>query len=176
MSQLTTNYPSLTNSIYNSSDITIAYPSGLYANASDSYMMSTDITYNSKLTNLTYNANFSYDENYQLLNNLISISQKTFTFECDIDNNGRIEPYELIMKMIADKMKFDIDIDIDDLLTIKYTGVRFKNIKNNFTFENGVCNFNNLQVKIKYENMTYDNHNLSITEKRKDKLKKLMKV
>ncbi len=143
------------------------------------FLSSDDGSYNdneSNLSNLDYIIKFSYDINSHLKNNIKSIKNKTIIFNCDYDDKSRIQPYELIMTMIYEKRKFDIFIDIDDILTVKYLGVRFKSIQNNFTFNNDKCNFDALRVKMKCEGVIYDNKNLDITEKRKEKLNKIEEI
>jgi len=138
------------------------------------YLMGVDVAY-SKLSNLDYEIEFSYDVDDHLKNSVSFINHKKITFNCDFVEKDRIQPYELIMKMISEKIKFDITIDVSDILTVKYLDVRFKDIENNFLF-NGKCDFSTLQVKIKYKSIIYDNHKLHITEKRKDKLNKIMEL
>lgn len=148
------------------------YPNGGYQYTP--YIISSDIL--SNLSNLNYDICFSDDVDNDLKNNIISINDKLLTFSCNLVEKEKIQPYELIMKMINEKRKFIITIDISDILTIKYTGVKFKSVENNFKFINNSCDFNTLNVKIKYKNIIYDNHKLHITEKRKEKLKKIMEV
>lgn len=127
----------------------------------------------SNLSNLSYNIYFSDDKDDLLKNNIVSIDGKLLTFNCDFVEKERIQPYELIMKMIYNKTKFTISIDVSDILTLKYTGVRFKSIENNFIFNNN-CDFSTLKVRMKYKDVIYDNHKLHISEKRKEKLNKIM--
>jgi len=154
----------------------ITYPTTIGTYGYGSYNMSVDVAKYSELSNLDYIIKFSYDDKDYLKNNIVIINNKIITFNCDFTEKEKIQPYELIMKMINEKIKFDISIEIDDILTIKYLGVRFKNIKNNFSFANNKCNFNTLQVKIKYKSVIYDNQKLHITEKRKEKLDKIMEL
>lgn len=140
------------------------------------YTISTDVSEYSKLSNINYEIVFSKDKDNYLKDNIISIDGNLLTFNCDFVDKERIQPYELIMKMISDKVKFDIAVEVSDILTIKYRDVKFKEIKNNLSFVNGVCNFNTLQVKIKSKNVIYENHKLHITEQRKEKLEKIMEL
>ncbi len=130
----------------------------------------------SNLSNLNYDIYFSVDIDDQLKNNVVSVDGNLIVFNCEFVNKDRIQPYELIMRMISEKIKFNIRVEVSDILTIKYNGVKFKRIENNFSFINNNCNFNTLKVKMKYKNVTYDNHKLCITEKRKEKLKKIMEI
>jgi len=137
------------------------------------YMFSNDPI--SNLSNLNYEIFFSHDVGDQLKDNIISIDGKLLTFNCDFVEKDRIQPYELIMRMICEKIKFTITVNVSDILTLKYTGVQFKNIKNNFSFSES-CDFSILKVKMKYKKIVYDNHKLHIAEKRKEKLEKIMEI
>jgi len=140
-----------------------------------SWNISTDVKY-SELSNLNYEIMFSKDKDNYLKDNIVSINDKLLTFNCDFVDKGRIQPYELIMKMINDKIKFNIVVEVSDILTVKYQDVKFKKIKNNFSFTNDVCSFNTLQVSMKSKNVIYENHRLHITEQRKEKLEKIMEL
>lgn len=126
-----------------------------------------------ELSNLNYDVEFSYDKNDHLLNNILSIKNKYIEFNCDLIEKNRIQPYELIMDMIKNKIKFNMVIEVSDILTLKYSGIIFKKIKNNLTFDSGSCSFNKLDVKFKYDSIAYENNKLYLTEKRKDKLNNL---
>lgn len=155
------------------STITTCYPNGyIYIPYSISYGSNQSF---SNLSNLSYNIYFSDDKDDLLKDNIVSINGKLLTFNCDFVEKERIQPYELIMKMIQNKTKFTISIDVSDILTLKYTGVRFNSIENNFTFNNN-CDFSILKVKMKYKKIIYDNHKLNIAEKRKEKLEKIMEL
>jgi len=140
------------------------------------YTISADPYEYSELSNASYVISFSNDNNSRLKDSIDSITGNLLTFKCDFDNKNRIQPYELIMKMIKEKREFDITIEVSDILTLKYQGVKFKKIKNNFSFFGHSCNFKTLNVKIKCENIFYENHRLDITEKRKEKLEKIMEL
>lgn len=128
------------------------------------------------LTNLEYNIYFSEDDDKLLHDNIKSIDNKKLYFYCDFCDKDRLQPYEEIMELINNKTKFTISIDISDILTIFYHGVQFKSIQNNFSFNDNRCDFNELVVKMKFKKVVYVNHKLHISEKRKDKLKKIMEV
>ena len=140
------------------------------------YIVSTDPYEYSELSNASYEIIFSDDVDEHLKDSIESINGNLLTFNCDFDDKKRIQPYELIMKMLREKRKFDITIKVSDILTVKYQGVKFKKIKNNFSFFGDCCNFKTLNVKIKCKNIFYENHRLDITEKRKEKLEKLIKL
>lgn len=130
----------------------------------------------SELANLFYCITFSCKESKQLNDSILELKGDYLTFNCDTNDKGRIIPYELIMNMIHNKEKFNMEIEVGDILTIKYFGVIFKKIKNNLSFTSDGCDFSKLKVKIKYDNIKYENHKLHITEKRKDKLNKIMEI
>ena len=126
------------------------------------------------LSNLSYNIEFEVDENNLLSRNLSKIRKNKFIFRCNYVNN-RIQPYEFIMKLIEDKKKFFVEIEVSDILTIRYTNFRFIEIQNNINFNND-CDFSELKVKFKYDKILYQNHQLSTKQLRTDKLKKIMKT
>ena len=79
------------------------------------------------------------------------------------------------MKLIREKTKFAVIVNVSDVLSIKYTEVQFIEIENNLNF--GInCDFSELKVKFKYESIKHQNHKLSLREVRMDKLKKLKEV
>ena len=125
------------------------------------------------LKNLNYIVDFDHSiDRFDLLeDNIKGIRKNKFLFWCKYEGN-RIQPYELIMRLIREKTKFTVTVDVSDILSIKYTNVQFVEIENNLNF-NTECDFSELKVKFKYENIKYENHKLSIKELRIDKLKKL---
>ena len=131
-------------------------------------------TYTNTLSNLYFKIFVSYDKNNYLKKNILNIQKNNISFTNDFTNKNRLNPYELIINMIKKKKTFDITIEVSDILTIKYINVMFKKIINNLNFINA-CSFDNITVKFKYEEILYENHKLHISEKRKDKLKKIMK-
>ena len=96
------------------------------------------------------------------------------SFECKYDGN-RIQPYELIMKLIQEKKKFTVKVKVSDILTITYINFQFKEIINNLNFSTD-CDFSLLKVRFKYDEILYENHKLSDKELRSDKLKKIMET
>jgi hypothetical protein len=139
--------------------------------AYDNYSSAKQIIYNA-LSVLDYNVDFEFDDKQLLKNNLKSIKNKKFTFNCNYVGN-RIQPYEYIMNLIENKTKFSVKVKVSNILTICYTGVQFTKIQNNLSFS-GDCNFSELKVKIKYDSVSYENHKLSEKEIRTDKLKKII--
>jgi hypothetical protein len=135
-----------------------------------------NISVDSSLFDMNYDIFFSKDKDRLLKDNITSINNKKLTFNCNFINNERIQPYEKIMQMIDDKVKFTITIDVSDILKITYVDTQFKSIQNNLSFKDGLCQFSELIVKIKSKKVIYTNHKLPITEKRKDKLKKIMEI
>lgn len=127
------------------------------------------------LKDLNYSVDFDHSiDRFDLLeDNINSIKKNKFIFKCEYEKN-RIQPYELIMRLINKKTKFSVKVKVSDILTIVYTNLQFIKIDNNFTFDNiGKCDFSELIVKIKYENILYENHKLSEKELRAEKLKKI---
>lgn len=111
-----------------------------------------------------------------LIDNLKSIKGKKMFFNCDMKNN-RIQPYELLMKLIERKEKFSVKIKISDVLTINYVNFRFTEICNNLNFsETDKCDFSVLSVRFKYDNILHENHKLSTKQLRTDKMKKIIQV
>jgi len=123
------------------------------------------------LKDLIYSAIFEIDKNDMLSSNLIGIKKNKFTFSCDYVGN-RIQPYEFIMNLIKEKMKFSVSIKISNILTICYTDLQFTKIENNFDFSK-TCDLSELKVKFKYDDIKFENHKLSKKELRADKLKNL---
>jgi len=128
------------------------------------------------LENLTYDIDFDIDEDEKKLleTNIKGIRKNKFLFSCKYDGN-RIQPYELIMKLIKEKIKFTITINVSDVLSIKYLNAQFIKIENNLNF-NTKCDFSVLKVKFKYEKINHQNNKLSTKEIRIDKLKKLKEI
>ncbi len=128
------------------------------------------------LSDLNYSIDFDIDEDEKELleDNIKGIKKNKFIFSCRYEGN-RIQPYELIMKLIREKTKFTVTVDVSDVLSIKYTNVQFVKIENNLNFDIN-CDFSELKVKFKYENIKHQNHKLSLKEVRMDKLKKLKEI
>lgn len=125
-----------------------------------------------ELDNLTYNIHFDYDEDDYLHDNILGIDDNVIKFENNLVPKNRLQPYELIMTMIKNQIKFNIEIHISDLLIVKYFDVQFKKIKNNFTFD-AQCSFSKLNVEFEFLRIDYENIKMDISEKRKDKLTKI---
>jgi len=106
--------------------------------------------------------------------NIKSIKKNKMLFNCNYVGN-RIQPYELIMKLIEKNKKFTVTVEVSDILSIKYIGFQFVEIINNLNFNNE-CDFSELKVKFKYENIKHENHKLSTKELRMDKLKKIQEI
>jgi hypothetical protein len=127
------------------------------------------------LEDLIYNANFEVDKDNMLKNNINGLKKNKIFFRCDFINN-RIQPYEFIMKLIEDKKQFSFKIDISDILSINYHNFRFTKIENNFDFKSVTsCDFSKLKVRFEYDKIEYENHRLSPTQLRNDKMKKIMR-
>lgn len=129
------------------------------------------------LENLTYSSVFSINDvnkRYLLENNIKKVQKNKIYFNCDFEGN-RIQPYELIMKLIEDEEKFSVNFKISDILTICYTNFQFIEIENNLNF-NDNCDFSVLKVKFKYDKVLYENKKLTQKELRTDKIKKIMKA
>jgi len=145
---------------------------------STNYIFGTD-PYENELKNLTYG--IMVDERYyaELADNIKAIKNNKMIFCCNIINN-RIVPYELIMRLIADKEKFAMKISVTNpvdgypLFNINYTNFRFTKIVNNLKFSNK-CDFTELIVKFKYDKVTCENRRLTLKQKRTDKLNKIFK-
>jgi len=126
------------------------------------------------LKNLNYIVDFDIDdeEDKELLEiNIKSIKKNKMLFNCNYVGN-RIQPYELIMKLISKKIKLSVSVEVSDILSIHYSGFKFVEIENNIKFNND-CDFSELKVKFKYDDIKYDNYKLSTKELRMDKLKKI---
>ena len=80
------------------------------------------------------------------------------------------------MKLIRDKTKFSVKVEITDVLSISYTNMQFIEIENNLNFDSSYCDFSKLKVKFIYDNILYENHKLTEKELRTDKLKKIMET
>ena len=128
------------------------------------------------LKSLNYSIDFDHNiERFDLLEDTIKgVRKNKFLFWCRYEGN-RIQPYELIMKLIREKTKFSVTIFVSDVLSIKYTDVQFIEIENNLNFD-AECDFSVLKVKFKYEDIKHQNHKLSTKELRMDKLKKIQEV
>ena len=129
------------------------------------------------LKNLNYIVEFDIDdeEDKELLEiNIKSIKKNKMLFNCNYVGN-RIQPYELIMKLINKKIKFAVSVEVSDILSIHYIGFQFVEIVNNLNFGTE-CDFSELNVKFKYDDIKYENYKLSTKELRMDKLKKIMEV
>ena len=129
------------------------------------------------LKNLNYIVEFDIDdeEDKELLEiNIKSIKKNKMLFNCNYVGN-RIQPYELIMKLISKKIKFAVSVEVSDILSIHYIGFQFVEIVNNLNFGTE-CDFSELNVKFKYDDIKYENYKLSTKELRLDKLKKIMEV
>ena len=130
------------------------------------------------LKNLDYKIDFIFDDkNFSpnlLIENIKGIKKNKFIFNCDIYNN-RIQPYELIMKLIENKTQFNVKVKISDVLTICYRNFMFTKIQNNLNFTNSECDFSIIKVKFDYDKILYENHKLSTKELRCDKLRRLDK-
>lgn len=128
------------------------------------------------LKDLNYSIDFDIDDDEKglLEDNIKGVRKNKFIFWCKYEGN-RIQPYELIMKLIREKTKFTVTIFVSDVLSIKYTDVQFVEIENNLNFDTN-CDFSELKVKFKYENIKHQNHKLSLKEVRMDKLKKLKEI
>lgn len=131
------------------------------------------------LKNLKFVIDFDHNiENFDLLkDNIKGIRKNKFLFNC-IYKGNRIQPYELIMKLIRNKQQFSVDVNVCDsssknILTIHYTNLQFIKIENNLNF-NDSCDFSVLKVKFKCEKILHENHKLSEKEIRTDKLKKII--
>ena len=139
-----------------------------------------DTTYWSKTSNPLENLNYKIDFDFVgkdftknlLLNNIKSIRKNKMFFRCNFSNN-RIQPYELIMKMIEKKEKFSVKIEISDILTINYINFRFVEIENNLNFAEN-CDFSVLKVKFKFDKILTENKKLSTKQLRTDKMKKII--
>ena len=110
----------------------------------------------------------------ELSDNISHIKKKKIYFNCSITNN-RIQPYELIMKLIEEKRKMDVKIEITNTLTINYHNLEFTEMQNNINFIAGKCDFSLLKVKFKDEKVLYDNHKLNVKQKRTEKINKILK-
>lgn len=126
------------------------------------------------LKNLKYIIDFDHSiDRFDLLEDQIKgIRKNKILFNCKYDGN-RIQPYELIMKLIREKKKFTVKVKVSDVLTITYINFQFKEIINNLNF-NIECDFSELKVKFQYDEILYENHKLSEKELRTDKLKKIL--
>jgi len=159
---------SVNNTVWN--DPNIGHP--VWSNGTGGWNFGTDTI--NPLKNLSYSVYFSIDEKDNLLSSNISgIEENMFLFNCYLINN-RIQPYEYIMKLIKKGEKFSAKIKVSDILTINYVGCEFVKIKNNLTFNGVDCNFSLLKVEFKYDDILYENHNLSEKQKRADKLKTIL--
>ena len=143
-----------------------------YTSSFDPYMKFNEL----KL--LSYNVDFQFNAKEFtkkiLTDNIKGIKKNKFIFNCNVINN-RIQPYELIMKLIEKKENFPVKVKISDILTICYTNFRFTKIENNFNFsDKDKCDFSELKVRFKYDNILYENHKLSTKQLRTDKMKKIM--
>ena len=142
------------------------------------YIFGTDLA--NELQNLTYG--IVVDERYygELADNIKALKNNKMIFCCNIVNN-RIVPYELIIRLIADKEKFAMKIVVTSpidgypIFNINYTNFRFTKIINNLKFYNK-CDFSELIVKFKYDKVTCDNNRLTVKQKRTDKLNKIFKI
>jgi len=127
------------------------------------------------LSNLNFTIDFDFngkDFTKRLLtDNIRGIRKNKFIFNCELVNN-RMQPYELIMRMIEKNEQFSVKINITDIMTICYTNFRFTEIENNFNFSDK-CDFSKLKVKFKYDNISYQNHKLSTKQLRTEKIKKI---
>lgn len=126
------------------------------------------------LTNLSYSIDFDIDDKELLEDNIKGIRKNNFLFWCKYEGN-RIQPYELIMKLIREKTKFTVTVNVSDVLSIKYIDAQFIEIENNLNFD-AECDFSVLKVKFKYEKILSQNQKLSTKELRMDKLKKIQEV
>lgn len=138
----------------------------------NSYSYSFD-THISELEQLFYKINIDNDDDNLLKDNIIEINNNKMIFKCNFIKN-RIQPYEYIMELINKKTKLKVKVEVSDILTIIYTDLILLNIENNFKFNSNFCDFSKLKVKFKYKNILYDNNKLSLSELRKDKLKKIL--
>ena len=149
-----------------------------YNNYSSGTVLINSTTYGetNPLKNLNYSIDFDIDDDEKVLleDNIKGVRKNKFIFWCKYEGN-RIQPYELIMKLIREKTKFTVIIFVSDVLSIKYTDVQFIEIENNLNFDTN-CDFSELKVKFKYESIKHQNHKLSIKEVRMDKLKKLKEI
>ena len=149
-----------------------------------------DPSYWDIISNPLSNLNFTIDFDFNgkdfakrlLTDNIRGIRKNKFIFKCELVNN-RMQPYELIMKMIEKNEQFSVKINITDIMTICYTNFRFTEIENNFNFGskkatsgssgNVGCDFSKLKVKFKYDSVSYQNHKLSTKQLRTEKIKKI---
>lgn len=131
-------------------------------------------TYVNPLKNLNYVIDFEHIiDRFDLLeDNIAGIKKNIFLFNCKYEKN-RIQPYELIMRLIKEKTLFSATVHVSDILSICYQNLQFIKIQNNLNF-NTNCDFSVIKVKFKYEKLTYENHKLSEKELRSDKLKKII--
>ena len=130
-------------------------------------------THINELEQLFYKINIDNDDDNLLKDNIIEINNNKLIFKCNFIKN-RIQPYEYIMELINKKTKLKVKVEVSDILTIIYTDLILLNIENNFKFNSNFCDFSKLKVKFKYKNILYDNNKLSLSELRKDKLKKIL--
>jgi hypothetical protein len=114
------------------------------------------------------------DEKELLEVNIKSIKKNKMLFNCNYVGN-RIQPYELIMKLIEKNIKITVKVEVSDILSIHYINFQFVEIINNLNFNNE-CDFSELKVKFKYDKIKHENYKLSTKELRMDKLKKIMEV
>lgn len=128
------------------------------------------------LKNLPFNFLFDIDdENDILVNSIKGVEKNKLIFNCEYLGNN-IQPYEFIMELINDKKKFTLEINVSDILTIKYFNCQFTKIENNLKINGIGCDFSELKVKFKYDKILYENNRLSLKELRKEKLEKLKKI
>lgn len=154
---------------------TTSYPYTAINTLQQPYYVTTDYGFISNpLKNLKYIIDFDHNiDRFDLLEDQIKgIRKNKILFNCKYDGN-RIQPYELIMKLIHQKKKFTVKVKVSDILTITYINFQFKEIINNLNF-NTECDFSELKVKFQYDEILYENHKLSEKELRTDKLKKIL--
>ena len=172
------------------SNTTIAYPYNWFyphgtlitgTGTGTTTMLSNDTTVINPLSNMRYIINFDKNiEKFELLEDYVkAIVKNKFLFDCHYIGN-RIQPYELIMRLINKKEIFSVKIEIYDAegnpsLTINYINVQFTKIENNLNFDysKSNCDFSVLKVKFKCEKILHQNHLLTQRELRADKLKKI---
>jgi len=155
-----------------------AFPSqGIYTNPNPFTNPFYEPVYNS-LEKLDYKIDFDFNgKNFTknlLLDNIKSIRKNKMFFRCSLTNN-RMQPYDLIMKMIERKEQFSVKIEVSDILSINYINFRFVEIQNNLNFnETDKCDFSVLKVKFKYDKILTENKKLSVKQLRTDKMKKII--
>ena len=168
-------YPTGTGTIpLNNPNIQIQQPITTWGN--NTWINGSTFSYSSPsnpLADMTYRIVFNVEDGDKLETTIKAIRKNKMKFSCAFDDKNRIQPYEFIMKLIATKKKFSVQVHVSDILTINYHDFRFTKIVNNIDFNNS-CDFSVIKVKFEYEKILFENHKLSDKQKRIEKLNKIL--